>query len=265
MRTFGGFFLLVGLVLALVNFGVWEGETISSVFFTYWPAILIYFGLVGLIGDLVRRSVMGAFWNLVVLGLGSFWLLDNLDYLGNTSWSSLLIPGALIVLGFLLLFGRSGKKTARASIRYAETSVAEDSVLENLPQPAKSLQPVETDRVISTKAGELKLGGPNWKLESTRIEQKMGTIRLDLRETFIPEGETVLDIECKAGDVHVYLPDGLDVHVESRVKLGNSRVFQMQTPNGQAVYQTPGYDEAERKVRLHILVKFGDIHVTRVG
>ncbi|MBL0389310.1 cell wall-active antibiotics response protein [Tumebacillus sp. ITR2] len=259
MKTFGGLFLIVGLVLALVNFGVWEGQTIGSVFRTYWPAILVYFSVVGLIGEMIRRSILGVFWNIVMLCIGGFWLFDNLGYLGNASWSNLLIPGALIVFGFLLLFSRSGKKPVKTSIRYA------DQPVEGVYEAVVPLQPIQTDNVIKTTAGELKLGGPNWKLESTRIQQRAGSIRLDLRETFIPEGETVLDIDCKAGDVNIFLPDGLEVLVESRVKLGNNRVMNQQAPNGTSVYKTPGYDEAERKVRLHILVKFGDIHVSRVG
>jgi hypothetical protein len=275
MKFLGSLLLGAGLVLALINFGVWEDEMIWSVLDTYWPALIIYFSLLGWVSDLQRRSWFGAFWNVVGMGIGTVLLLSNLGYL-NVSWSGLLIPGALIVFGILLLFGKSGGGKPRTQIRYVDPVPAPPHAADAFSMPSPDAVPLDDafaappapqtpQRVISNSAGDLRIGGANWKLESSRIAMRAGTIRLDLRDTFIPEGETVLDIECKAGDVVIFLPDGLDVQIESRVKLGSNRLLDQRTSNGTLYYSSNGYAEAERKVRLQILVKFGDIHVTRVG
>lgn len=293
-RMFGTFLLGAGIVLVLVNFGIWQGETVGSVIRQYWPAALIYFALIGLLSDVRRKSIFSAFWNLIVMAVGTGLLLENMDLL-SVSWSGLWVPGALIVFGFYLLFSRAGKRPVRTTIRYAEESetaeftqvfsedekastttrinLSKDDVNPQASEPQKNsgshrpsgAQKPVLERVISGTAGDLRIGGANWKLESTRILQRAGSIRLDLRDTFIPEGETVLDIECKAGDIHVFLPDGLEVMVESSVRLGTNRVLDQRSSNGALFYKSSRYEEAERKVRLHIHVKFGDIHVARIG
>ncbi|PWK05953.1 cell wall-active antibiotics response protein LiaF [Tumebacillus permanentifrigoris] len=302
MRFWGALLLGVGAVMALVNFGVWEGQTVRDVFHTFWPAIIIYFSLIGWIGDVARRAWFGMVWNTVGIAGGAMLLLNNLGLL-SVSWAKLLVPGALIVFGFLLLFGKSGGRKARTSIRYADPEPLQepDRAPDRTPDRAPDRTPVSTNkislkktdhvptapsgtassgptatltsstpqqatpRIISNQAGDLRIGGANWKLETSRIMMRAGTICLDLRDTFIPEGETTLDIECKAGDIDIFLPDGLDVLVESKVKLGSNRVLDQRNANGTLYYKSNGYEEADRKVRLHILVKFGDIHVARVG
>ena len=112
--------------------------------------------------------------------------------------------------------------------------------------------------------GDIKLGGPTYRLESSTIELKAGNIVLDLRDTVIPEGESVLDIHCKAGDIDVYLPEGLDFWVQASVKMGQVQLNGQRANNATLQYESEGFATSERRVKLLVSVKFGDVDVKQV-
>jgi len=72
---------------------------------TYWPVILIFYGVVGFLWQLALRHG-GAFWSLMLSGVGTIFLLHNL---GVGDWSlgqmfQLLGPVALILFGLNVMF-----------------------------------------------------------------------------------------------------------------------------------------------------------------
>ncbi|HEU4965250.1 MAG TPA: cell wall-active antibiotics response protein LiaF, partial [Bacilli bacterium] len=104
-----------------------------------------------------------------------------------------------------------------------------------------------------------------WKLENTHVEMKAGSVHLDLLDVTIPEGETAIYIEVKAGDAHIRLPEGVAVDVVGSVKMGDCRVLGQHTSGGGSlVHRSEDYDEAERKLRVRVEVKFGDCHVKQI-
>ncbi|MGZ4032634.1 MAG: cell wall-active antibiotics response protein LiaF, partial [Tumebacillaceae bacterium] len=121
-------------------------------------------------------------------------------------------------------------------------------------------------RRISSHFGDVRVGGPNWHLEDSFIEMKAGSIVVDLRDTVIPDGETTLVVECKAGDIDVILPHDLAVWVEAGVKMGDVRLMsQRNSGGGMLIYKSDNYDEAERKIKMRVQAKFGDVDVKQMG
>lgn len=269
--TFGIFVVVVGALLLLGNLGVIPQRTFGDLFGTYWPVFPIYWGLVGL-GHRVRRrgyGFMSYLWPIALLLFGIGFLVDNLhllDFLPVNLWG-LLVPIGLIVLGFSILFGRKKGKFS-ATISYSDKfGEWKDGEWAKGPWNANlSDMPTDQGRQIVGKMGELRVGGHDWKLEDSNIALKAGQIVVDLTDTVIPEGETTLNVSCKAGDIDIFLPDGLAVWIESNVKLGDMRVLdQQRSGSGHLSYKSLNYDEAACKVRLNIAVKIGDIDVKRRG
>lgn len=91
--------IVVGAVFLLDNLGVIPGDGWSTVF-RMWPALLIIAGL----DDLIRRE--GVVWPVLLIGAGTFLLLNNFGPSGWISWTKLvqLWPVLLIAVGIDLIF-----------------------------------------------------------------------------------------------------------------------------------------------------------------
>ncbi|TCP56000.1 cell wall-active antibiotic response 4TMS protein YvqF [Tumebacillus sp. BK434] len=249
-RMLGIILLVTGFIFVVPNFDWWGVRTLSQSFGAFWPLYLIVWALSSVAGSFRRRRRAG--WiPLAVIVLGSMLVLDRLQVMDFTSW---VLPGLLILFGVMLLFGRRPKGSVRI-IRRGQTESYGGEVTEGLDGEISE---------IRGKMGEVYIGGPDWELKDSVIEQKIGSVRVDLTETVIPLGETVLEVECKMGDVYVLVPEGMAVSVQAICRVGSISLFQqMNNGGGKLHFQSPGYEEAERKVRIRAEVKIGDLNVKR--
>ena len=102
-RIFGLILILLGGFIILNNAGVVDigiGEIIS----TYWPLILIVAGIYNLLTNPAGR--LGGF---IVLLIGLFFQLNNLDYIAAAEYISFW-PVIFILIGVSLLFDKSNGK-----------------------------------------------------------------------------------------------------------------------------------------------------------
>jgi lia operon protein LiaF len=102
--TAGVFFLLnqIGVITIKIDFG--------NLISTYWPVILIYFGLSGFVWQ-SRSNWGGSLWSLIVFFVGVMFLLKNLEvtHLSYADMMQFLGPAALIIFGISIIFKPSGK------------------------------------------------------------------------------------------------------------------------------------------------------------
>ncbi|MBD0380139.1 cell wall-active antibiotics response protein LiaF [Paenibacillus sedimenti] len=102
--TAGVFFLLDQTGLITID--------LAYMFSTYWPVILIFFGLTGFAGQ-QRYHWGGAFWCFILCAVGTVFLLKNLNLM-TISVKELfqyLWPVALILLGLGVIF-KSGRRNS---------------------------------------------------------------------------------------------------------------------------------------------------------
>ncbi|MGB8955339.1 MAG: cell wall-active antibiotics response protein LiaF [Tumebacillaceae bacterium] len=256
-RSIGLLILLVGGVLLLGNIGVLPAYSIGKLFSTFWPVLLIYAGLTGLIESMRRRSRFGgSIWAIALIVFGAAYQLRNLGIVETSIWG-MLWPLVLVGVGLSMLFGKSSWSSWNGSKVVTSISYDHNDDYEHRER-------YQSDRKIKSLVGDIKLGGPTYRLESSTIELKAGNIVLDLRDTVIPEGESVLDIHCKAGDIDVYLPEGLDVSVQAGVKMGQVQLNGQRATNAMLHYESEGFATSERRVKLLVSVKFGDVDVKQV-
>ncbi|MFW5790353.1 MAG: LiaF transmembrane domain-containing protein [Bacillota bacterium] len=101
-RIFGMILILLGGFIILNNAGVVDigfGEIIS----TYWPLILIFAGIYNLL-----TNPAGRLGGLIVLLIGLFFQMNNLDYIVASEYISFW-PVIFILIGVSLLFDSTGK------------------------------------------------------------------------------------------------------------------------------------------------------------
>jgi len=199
-RFFLGLFLLLlgaAIILNLLGFEIRARDILS-----YWPLLLIFFGLDLLISSFFRsRSAAGErktvfspgrfLCGLIIFLIGALYLARKFGYLADvkaeTLWSVLLAT-MLIIAGISLIRGLS----------LAERSGGRWAFL-----------------------GGVKVGGSSpWKLESGSYFAFMGGIDMDLTAAEIPDGETILDLTAFMGGIDVKIPPGLAVVYEGTAILG---------------------------------------------
>lgn len=105
-RIFWGFILIGGGLVFLLNQSGVISFDIGDLFSTFWPVLVILFGVQGLL--LQQRNGFG--WNAIVVLLGIFFLGRNLGWL---TWElgdliRFAIPAVLIVAGLNMVFRGSG-------------------------------------------------------------------------------------------------------------------------------------------------------------
>lgn len=263
---------------------------------TYWPVILIFFGISGFLGQVRgRNESSGSYiWNLFVIALGVGFLARNLNFLDMpiSELIKLLIPVFIILFGIRMMFrkDRPAKINQDFSNKYeynyelssksneaAPVSVQESTMPIHGPTYSERFQHTHSndhshDHSAENRSGffgDLYLGHDYWELRPMNISHFIGDTIIDLTKAQIPIGETKLNISALIGDVKVFVPNDMEVEVSvtSSSFLGDNTVFN-KSENGfmRSVRQeTQEFILADKKIRLQINLFIGDITVQRVG
>lgn len=166
--------LAFGLLWTLDNLDFIEAEY----YLEWWPAVLIVVGLVRLLDPIAGKAA-----SVILIGLGSVLLLNNLDYLDFDFFD--LIPILIALLGVKLIWDTFRRREAsRAGDRDPNSAV-------NLFAMWAGVRRQSTSREFR--------GG-----EATAI---MGGVELDLRQASIKDGEAVLDVFAMMGGIELTVPE----------------------------------------------------------
>lgn len=232
---------------------------------TYWPVLLIFFGLSGLLGQIRNRRDWGGsyMWNLFVITLGAGFLAKNLGYLDLSlgDFFKLLVPVFIILLGIRMMFQSKRPIEPKRDYRYK---------YEYTPNQGDVHDSEEHNRENrSGFFGDLYLGHDYWTLKPMNISHFIGDTIIDLTKAQIPVGETKLNISAFIGDIKVFVPNDMDVglSVVSNSFLRDSTIFNKRESgfSRSMKEETLDFGQADKKIRLQVSLFIGDITVQRVG
>lgn len=167
---------LAGGLLLLDNLGMVDAWT----YFRFWPVALILLG----VSKIVQKQ--GAGFGIVLVGIGTWLLLDNLDYADFDG--DLIFPGLVLLLGLSLIW----KELTKGSRRLRGTN-PRDEVDSFVMMGAMK-------HTLTTQAFQ---GGT-----ATAI---MGGVEIDLRQAALAGNRAYLDTFTWWGGVDVYVPEGWEV------------------------------------------------------
>jgi predicted membrane protein len=171
---FGILVITAGVVLLLDNAGRLDA---GEVFATWWPAVLILAGVLTLAANPRHWPVA-----LIIAAVGTAFLLSNL---GIADIGDFIIPAALILVGFLVIFGRGlGSRT--------ETG-----------------DKVNSFNVFSGS----EIASHSKEFQGGSISAIFGGAEVDLTDA-VPTPDAQLDIFTAFGGVEVKVPDGWQVEVK---------------------------------------------------
>jgi len=115
--------------------------------------------------------------------------------------------------------------------------------------------------------GDIRMGGEGWELRDIDIQMGVGDTRLDLVGARIPPGETSIRVSGWVGTVRIWVPRGLAVRVQGGTWVGTVNLLGNRREGlfREFTASSPGYDDAETKVRIVADQIIGDIRVMRAG
>ncbi len=187
----GVFFLLANLDIDLL--GIWRDAVLS------FPMLLILFGLMLLSG---KHWVSG----LLFVGVGTFYILPHIPYhIVNEDFVSTWWPGLLIYAGVILLLFRNVTVPESKERIYHSDNMHDANVTFDESGKINCRISFSGERQVYNEP----------VLKGGEIDVNFGGLELDLRNTTLPEGETILNINAHLGGVSLVVPDNWNIEIDT--------------------------------------------------
>lgn len=228
----------IGIVLLFVEiFFIRSGLIIGLIFL----GILVYFGwrtYQNIVGKII-------FW-LGVISL-FFTLID-------------LIAVRFIVIAAIVLFFVNYHKTKNSPDYIAPEGSEED--INSLKEPL-----VKVESLFDTKFfGEQKTDETPYQWRDINVHGGIGDRVIDLSNTVLPD-EAVISVRHLIGNIKIYVPYEVEVHVHHSSVFGRASVFHKKNEKlllQSFCFQTENYHHSKPRVKIITSLLSGDIEVKRI-
>lgn len=244
---FGLIILLFGVLFLLSNIGIIDFNP-GMFFATFWPVILILYGL----KELLHRHLVNG---VAITLIGTAFLLNRFDLISLSLIWNILWPLAIIYFGIRILFGNRRLFSSYSKHGWDEEDWGSDH-----------LESIRGDESVFAGSVQKGMERETWQLDDTDITMFAGEIRLDLSTAIIPERETRLTLRGFAGEITIYVPEDLPICADSWVFAGEINIFNKEESGvwRELSYTSGDYDFADKKLRIKARVVAGEINIKRV-
>jgi hypothetical protein len=201
-------------------------------------------------------QLIGRWWPLVIVVPGVGELLGGL---ARGRRRRLRTGGLVALVGLALLAGRFGM--AAGPVILAVLLVLAAAALVGVPRWLRGGWPVQRF------AGDVRLGGPGWRVEHTDFYQWVGQVRLDLSDARLAEGTTPLRFGMFAGEVDITVPADIGVRASARMFAGEIHLLghEAQGVSPHLSVESDDYAAAPRRVDIDVEIWAGEVRVRRRG
>ena len=231
----------IGIIFSIVAIGTLVDILLGrfSIFFITLSIFLIVIGY-----QLLKRKKSFTAYILMTLGVAA--LLFALF----TSVSFALIFAVLIIYNSYQLFRSSSNKSKPA--------------IETRPNPLKSKAYVQIEPYFKNKlVGEYRNFQQHYACDDINIQTGFGDVQIDLSDTIIPQGETVILIRGMVGNIHLDIPSDIGISIQMSLLCGKINLLKDSKTafNVTQKYQSVDYKNTSRKIKIVITLLVGDIEV----
>ena len=167
----------------------------------------------------------------------------------------LLVILAYVLYGFYL----SKQNPEKVPLRLVEPTLVTEEGKEQL---------IKTDYLFSNKLiGSQQTKKSVYEWNNVNIQRGIGDVVIDLSNTILPKGETIISIRSMVGNLKILIPYDVEVNLHHSVVVGRAVIFQNHEKrmyNQIISCQTEGFHTAVQKVTIITSVFIGNIEVNRV-
>ena len=231
----------IGIIISIVAVGTVIDLLLGrrSIFYIALSIFLITIGY----RQFKRKNFVTAY-TLITFGTG--FLLFALF----TSFSFTLIFATLMIYNSHQLF-RSSSNKPRLLVNIEPTPLA--------PQAHIQVEPYFKNKVV----GEYRHFEKSYALEDINIQAGFGDVLIDLSDTIIPQGETVILIRGMIGNIYLNVPADIGMSVQMSLLCGKINLLKENKTafNVTQKYQSVDYQNTSRKIKIIITLLIGDIEV----
>ncbi|WLR42459.1 cell wall-active antibiotics response protein LiaF [Bacillus carboniphilus] len=99
------------------------------------------------------------------------------------------------------------------------------------------------------------------------IQAGIGDTEINVSNTVLPRGESIIFIRNIIGNIKIYVPYDVEVHINSSIVFGGLSIFEEQAQqlmNETIIYATEDYADATRKLKIVTSIIIGDVEVKRI-
>ncbi|WP_421384083.1 cell wall-active antibiotics response protein LiaF [Bacillus salacetis] len=256
---FAAILLMSGIVLLLINIGVISLE-IKQIFVIFIPFLILIQGLKWMYTSIKWRRMIKFTFGLFLFIYGGLLILNFFDVVSFTygDWWRLW-PVSLIGFAFMVIWKKSQiRVTLSSDYPFDE----EKAVQKETHEGGKTKVKINRGYII----GDVKFNQPNWPLESMRLYNMIGDYYFDISKAYIPEGETPIHIKGWIGDVKMLIPEDIPVDISVEGSIGDIKIFGQKSSDikPSLSYRSPGYEEAEKKLKIIIEFTIGSVRINKV-
>ncbi|WP_090633535.1 cell wall-active antibiotics response protein LiaF [Neobacillus massiliamazoniensis] len=132
----------------------------------------------------------------------------------------------------------------------------------------------QKETMISTKPffenhflGQQKTPNSVYEWNDVNIQTGIGDCVIDFSYTLLPQGETVIFIRNMIGNIQILIPYETEVSIHHSCVVGSANVFENHSSkmfNQVIQLKTPGYENAEQKVKIFTTLLVGNLEVSRI-
>lgn len=234
-----GWLVIIGVIILLLEILFFNRGLIFSLFFA---GAMIYFG---------RKRARKKRGKILFIG-GIIFFVGSI--LNMMTFKFLLLA---ILLHFFIKFINSKRNPHRIQ-----------------PEINKHEHSLEKETMISSKPlfenvffGQQKTPIGVYEWNDVNIQTGIGDTVIDLSYTMLPKGETVIFIRNVMGNIRILIPYDIEVCINHSCVIGSTNVFQNHsTKMFNQVFQlkSPGYEQAEQKVKIFTTLLVGNLEVSRI-
>ncbi|WP_374720833.1 cell wall-active antibiotics response protein LiaF [Peribacillus tepidiphilus] len=230
--------LIIGVILLLLEVTFFNGGLIFSLLFS---GVLIYFGK--------KR------WNKT-FGKILFWIgiISALVTVLNMMTFKFFLIAILIFI--VIQFSQSKKNPILFQPDFEkDTTFVREQILK---------KPLIFRNMLF---GRQKTPEEVYEWQDVNIQVGVGDTIVDLSNTMLPKGESVICVRNILGSVQVLVPYDLEVRVVHSTLVGSAVIFQMQEPqilNQALQFETAGYETADQKIKIVTSMVVGSLEVKRI-
>ncbi len=198
-----------------------------------------------------RINISALLWGTIFILLGLLFLLDNMDLVDASDVVHTYWPIILILVGVALIVRRTSH--IELSSGFATRAIGD-----------KDLHTTSSKVFHSNVFGDVRIVIDTKDFQGGQVNTVFGDVHVDMTQMDFPSGERTLQMSTVFGDMKAIVPKGMAVHVKGSGVFGDQRVFDRRQEGfiQNMVYQSEGYDQAEKRLSIHLSHVFGDITVS---